>query len=86
MPHHIAVGALLVECNHFGGIPTDLESFKRTQYLEASDLLALSEGTLGGYFEVLSSQASGYEVVPTLAATACPGGLVTDSAYRQIKS
>jgi len=86
MPHHIAVGALLVECNHFGGIPTDLESFKRTQYLEASDLLALNEGTLGGYFEVLSRQPSDYEVVPTLAATACPGGLVTDSAYRQIKS
>ncbi|MEL0096856.1 MAG: M81 family metallopeptidase [Planctomycetaceae bacterium] len=86
MPYHIAVGALLVECNHFGGIPTGLESFKRTQYLEGSELLALQEGTLGGYFEVLNGLPADYEVVPTLAATACPGGLVKDKAYGHIKS
>lgn len=85
MPYQIAVGALLVECNHFGGIPTDLESFRRTQYLTGNELLALNDGTLGGYFEVLCKPESEFQVVPTLAATACPGGLVTDEAYAQIK-
>ncbi|MBA62268.1 MAG: hypothetical protein CMJ76_07865 [Planctomycetaceae bacterium] len=85
MPYYIAVGSLLVECNHFGGIPTDLESFQRTQYLMGEDLLALKDGTLGGYFEVLCKPDAGFEIVPTLAATACPGGLVTDQAYEHIK-
>ncbi len=86
MSHHIAVGALLVECNHFGGIPTDLDSFHRTQFLQGDDLLALDEGTLGGYFEVLCDSKEEFSIIPTLAATACPGGLVTDEAYAQIKS
>jgi len=86
MSYHIAVGALLVECNHFGGIPTDLESFKRTQYLLAEELMMLKDGTLGGYFDVLCGPESPFEVVPALAATACPGGLVTDQAYEEIKT
>ena len=53
MSYHIAVGALLVECNHFGGIPTDLESFKRTQYLIAEELMVLSDGAIGGNFDDL---------------------------------
>ena len=84
MPFHVAIGALLVECNHFGGIPTDLESFKRTQYLLDDDLLQLNDGTIGGYLEVLAQQDE-VTVVPTVAATACPGGLVTDVAYGHIK-
>ena len=84
MPFHVAIGALLVECNHFGGIPTDLESFKRTQYLLDDELLQLNDGTIGGYLEVLAQQDE-VTVVPTVAATACPGGLVTDVAYGHIK-
>lgn len=84
--HHIYISALLVECNHFGGIPTDIDSFRRTQYLQGDEILKLTEGTIGGYLDVFKQHA--FDVVPLagIAATACPGGLVQDSAYLQIKA
>ncbi|MCH2361302.1 MAG: M81 family metallopeptidase [Pirellulales bacterium] len=85
MKQRIVIGALLVECNHFGGIPTDLNSFKRTQYITGQDVLEIADGTLGGYYDVLSPRAGDIEVIPTIAATACPGGPVTTRAYSAIK-
>ena len=54
MKQRIVIGALLVECNHFGGIPTDLNSFKRTQYITGQDVLEIADGTLGGRFKIVS--------------------------------
>ncbi|MBT4013711.1 MAG: hypothetical protein HOF15_15505, partial [Planctomycetaceae bacterium] len=54
MNYQIAIGALLVECNHFGGVPTDMASFQRTQYLREYELLTLTDGTIGGFLCTLS--------------------------------
>ena len=85
MKYRVVIGALLVECNHFGGIPTDLDSFKRTQYITGSDVLEIRDGTLGGYADVFDKHADELELIPTIAATACPGGPVTLDAYDTIK-
>ena len=77
MNYRIAIGALLVECNHFGGIPTDMASFQRTQYLREDELLTLTDGTIGGFLKTLGQSERQCEIVPTVAATACPGGLVS---------
>ena len=63
MKQRIVIGALLVECNHFGGIPTDLNSFKRTQYITGQDVLEIADGTLGGYYDVLIPRAGDIESV-----------------------
>ncbi|MEC7566692.1 MAG: M81 family metallopeptidase [Planctomycetota bacterium] len=85
MSYRVAIGALLVECNHFGGIPTDMASFRRTQYIRGNELLALTDGTLGGFLHTLNKSLHPCTIVPTVAATACPGGLVLDTAYQVIK-
>jgi len=85
MKHRIVIGALLVECNHFGGIPTDLSSFKRTQYIRGPDVLGITDGPLGGYYDVLKPRIDDVDLIPTIAATACPGGPVTKHAYEAIK-
>ncbi|MBT4692604.1 MAG: M81 family metallopeptidase [Planctomycetaceae bacterium] len=86
MNYRIAIGALLVECNHFGGIPTDIASFQRTQYLHGNELLTLTDGTIGGFLHTLGHPERQCTFVPTIAATACPGGLVLDSTYQSIKT
>jgi microcystin degradation protein MlrC len=86
MNYRIAIGALLVECNHFGGIPTDITSFQRTQYLRGDEILTLADGTVGGFLNTLSNSDMSCTLIPTIAATACPGGLVLDSTYQSIKT
>lgn len=86
MNYRIAIGALLVECNHFGGIPTDNTSFQRTQYLRGAEILTLTDGTVGGFLNTLRQPDIQCTLVPTIAATACPGGLVLDSTYHSIKT
>jgi len=86
MHYRIAIGALLVECNHFGGIATDMASFQRTQYLREDELLTLTDGTIGGFLQTLGQPERQCTIVPTVAATACPGGLVLDSTYQSIKT
>jgi len=86
MDYRIAIGALLVECNHFGGIPTDMAAFQRTQYVQGNDLLTLTDGTIGGFLNTLGQSDHQCTIIPTVAATACPGGLVLDSTYQSIKT
>ena len=86
MNYQIAIGALLVECNHFGGVPTDMASFQRTQYVRGNEVLALTDGTIGGFLNTLSQSDQPCTIIPTVAATACPGGLVLDSTYQSIKT
>ena len=86
MNYQIAIGALLVECNHFGGIPTDLASFQRTQYLRGDEILTLTDGAIGGFLHTVGQAVLQCTNVPTVAATACPGGLVLDSTYQSIKT
>ena len=47
---------------------------------------AHTDGTIGGFLQTLSQPERQCTIVPTVAATACPGGLVLDSTYQSIKT
>lgn len=84
MKPRVAIGGVFTECNHFGGAPTDLDAFARHQLLYGSDLLQVTDGTLGGMLRVLQSEKS--EVVPLIMASTCPGGPLTSECYSTLKS
>ena len=79
----IAIGSFLIECNHLGGMPADLETFRRGQLLEGEDLLGISEGTVGGMLDVL--RQSSLRCHPLLVASGCSSGPVRAEVYRHIK-
>ena len=80
----IAIGSIFLECNHFGGAPADLESFRRSELLFGSDLQDLTEGTVGGMLQALREVGAG--CAPLLVATACPSGPVTRECYQALKA
>ena len=83
MTHAIAIGSIFVECNHFGGIPADLESFRRSELFHGDEVLDRTTGTVGGLLSVLRDRA--VSIKPLLVASACPSGSVTSECYRQLK-
>jgi microcystin degradation protein MlrC len=71
----IAVGGIIHESNTFSRVPTDLDSFRVTT---GDDLVTRWRGThheMGGFLD--GAQAAGYDIVPTLMASATPSGPVT---------
>lgn len=83
MPHRVAVGSLFIECNHLGGVPADLETFRRSELRFGTELLDASGGTVGGMLQTLGH--SDTEVCPLLVASACPSGPVTAECYEFLK-
>ena len=49
----IALGGILTECNHFGGLPTDLSSYEQSELLRGDEILASSTSVVGGMLEAL---------------------------------
>ena len=48
MSHRIALGSLFIECNHLGGVPADLDSFRRSEvYLTGQIARAVTRGQRG---------------------------------------
>ena len=83
MSLRIGVGGIFIECNHFTNQLTDLEAFERSEYLSGSELLAKNTGVLGGMLSLLNS--NGFEPVPLLYASACPGGVLQSDTYSSLK-
>ena len=83
MSLRIGVGGIFIECNHFTNQLTDLEAFKRSEYLTGVELLAKNTGVLGGMFSLLNS--NGFDSVPLLYASACPGGVLQSETYNSMK-
>ena len=84
---YVAMGAMLHESNTFSPIYTDLDAFKRTQYLAGDDIVRYHKGTrseMGGILEGFA--ARGVKVFPTLSAWAMPSGVVKKETYAQIKN
>ncbi len=84
MSRSVAVGSIFIECNHFGGTPADLETFRRSELLFGDEVRDISEGVIGGMFDVL--QNAGHKVSPLLVASACPSGPVTAECYMELKT
>lgn len=79
----IAIGGILTECNHFGGLPIDMESFAACELFRGAEVLELTNSVVGGMLNILMQ--SNAEPVPLLYASACPGGPITGECYRQLR-
>jgi hypothetical protein len=79
----IAIGSIFIECNHFGGVPADIESFRRSELFYRAEVLERTAGTVGGMLRVLRDRLAA--IRPLLVASACPSGPVTADCYRQLK-
>lgn len=79
----IAIGSLFIECNHLGGVPADIDSFRRYELYFGDELLERHAGTVGGMLNVLQGNAA--TVVPLLSASACPSGPLTADCYNTLK-
>lgn len=84
MTRPIAVGSIFIECNHFGGTPANIETFRRSELLFGDEVRDITEGVIGGMFDVL--QNAGRSVAPLLVASACPSGPVTAECYKELKT
>jgi len=83
MTTSIAIGSIFLECNHFGGVPADIESFRRSELFYDAEVLDRTAGTVGGMLSVLRERS--VAIQPLLVASACPSGPVTADCYRQLK-
>ena len=79
----IALGGILTECNHFGGVPITLDWFERYELLRGEEILQSEAGVVGGMLQVLRPEQ--VRVVPLLYASTCPGGPLTTACYTQLK-
>lgn len=78
----IITGMFSHETNTFSNLPTGLEQFKQRHFLEGAAIEEAFLGTrtsLGGFIEV--ARRHGVELVYTVAASATPGGKVTDELF-----
>ena len=48
MPFRVAVGGILTECNHLGGVPLGLDAFERYELLRGNAMLRQSTGVVAG--------------------------------------
>ncbi len=80
----IGIGGILTECNHFGGIPTDLSRFEQSELRRGDAILEAPGGAVAGMLHVIADR--GATPVPLLFASACPGGPVTAECYADLKA
>lgn len=79
----IAIGGILTECNHLGGLPIDLDIYEQNDLLRGDELLACNTSVVGGMLAQL--QETDAKPVPILYATALAGGPIVASCYQQLR-
>jgi len=80
------VAMLSHETNMFSPVKTELRHFKERELYYGEEMFAALKGTktsIGGFMD--AAKANNIELVPTVAASAMPSGLVTADAYRTLK-
>ena len=85
MSHTVVVGQIEHETNTFSSLPTDMDAFADTSLhygTEVVDELRDTSTAIGGFLRVADEE--GWEVVPTVAADATPGGVVTADALSSL--
>ena len=78
----VLVGEFSHETNTFASEPTDRESFQKRREYHGDELIEELRGTnstVGGIVDV--AEGAGVELIPTVAAAAQPGGIVTEEAF-----
>lgn len=86
MTRTVAVGSFFIECNHLGGAPADLDSFRRSELDFGDALLTRTGGTVGGMLQTLRESSEPVQIMPLLVASACPSGPVTAECYSHLKA
>src|SRR6185503_7106840 len=79
----VAVGSIFTESNHLVGVHTRMEDFERTELRRGDQVLAATDGVLGGALRQLRERRA--EIVPLIFASAVPGGALTLDCYRTLK-
>jgi microcystin degradation protein MlrC len=82
----LAIGGLAHETNSFSPVATTLDAFRRRAYLTGESIVRQSRvgrGVLGGI--VAAAEATGATLLPTLFASAPPGGPVTRDAFESLR-
>ena len=79
----IAIGGILTECNHLGGLSIDLKTYADNELLRAEEILSCDTSVVGGMLNVLN--AGNADAVPLLYASACAGGPIVASCYAQLR-
>ena len=79
----IAVGGILTECNHFGGLPIDMRTYEASELWRGNEMLQASTSVVGGMLHAL--RESGVETAPLLYASACAGGPITRNCYSLLR-
>ena len=87
MGKRIAVGMISHESNCFSPMPTPLPAWKERSYIIGQEILVDHEGkktNFGGFMEI--AQREGWELLPTLAASAVPSAPTDAATYNHLKS
>jgi microcystin degradation protein MlrC len=82
----IVIGSVMHESNTFAPTVTDIEVFKRTQYLAGYDIIKYhlnQRSEIGGVLHILNRK--GVTVIPTISAWAMPYGIVDGKTYSLLK-
>lgn len=80
----IAVGGILTECNHLGGLPIDMDVYKASGLYRGEELLQLSTSVVGGMLDGLGTGSA--EPIPLIYASACAAGPMTAACYGQLRA
>jgi microcystin degradation protein MlrC len=84
---NIVIGSIMHESNTFTPVVTNMEMFKRTQYLSGADILRYHRdrpSEIGGMLAELTRL--GVDVLPTISALAMPYGMITTETYSLLKT
>lgn len=83
----IVTGTISHETNVLSNIKTDIEEFRKRKLLYGDELFVDFDGTktpAGGIIE--GCRRSGFELVPTVFASATPSGMITSEAFDELYS
>ena len=81
----IAIGGIMHESNTFSSVPTDMAAFEAGRLIVGDDILdvwAEAHHEVSGFIQ--GASVYGYELYPTLMASATPSGPVTDAALNKL--
>ena len=80
----IAIGGILTECNHLGGLPIDISTYEASELFRGEEILQLTKSVVGGILDGLSKGDT--KPVPLIYASACSAGPMTHECYQQIRT
>ena len=79
----IAIGGILTECNHLGGLPIDMSIYEASELFRGDEVLQRTASVVGGMLNGLSEGDA--EPVPLIYASACAAGPMTRECYQQLR-